>query len=64
MRVRLTKKLADEIDGINLAGHNVGDVLELPPAEAELLVAEGWATPERQSADRPRQVSYPQSKSA
>jgi len=43
MRVRLTRKLAQVIDGIDLSGSRVGDVLELTDSEAELLVAEGWA---------------------
>jgi len=47
MKVVLTRKLADSMDGIDVAGHHVGDVLDLTAAEAELLVAEHWATPER-----------------
>ncbi len=43
MPVCLTRKYADEIDGVSLAGRNVGDRLPLPPREAELLMAEGWA---------------------
>jgi len=47
MKVVLTRKLADSMDGIDVAAHHVGDVLDLTAAEAELLVAEHWATPER-----------------
>jgi hypothetical protein len=47
MKVVLTRKLADSMDGINVAAYQVGDVLELPPSQARLLVAEEWATPER-----------------
>jgi hypothetical protein len=47
MRLRLTRKLADEIDGVNLHDHDVGDVLELPQTESYLLLAEKWALPER-----------------
>ena len=43
--VVLTRKLADAIDGIDLAGHAVGDRLPLDPHDAKLLVAEGWARP-------------------
>jgi hypothetical protein len=43
--VVLTRKLADAIDGIDLAGHAVGDRLPLEPRDARLLVAEGWARP-------------------
>ena len=48
VRVRLTRKLADRIDGVDISGHRVGDTLSLPTRDAELLVAEGWAIPEPQ----------------
>jgi hypothetical protein len=47
MKVRLTKRLADEIDGIALHGHKPGDILNLPDRDARMLVAEEWAIPER-----------------
>ena len=43
VRVRLTKKLADRMDGVDVSPHRVGDILELPAAQARLLVAEEWA---------------------
>ena len=43
MKVRLTRKLAERIDGVDLADFRVGDVLDLPPAEARLVIAEQWA---------------------
>ena len=50
--VRLTRKYADMLNGISLAGHDVGDRLPLPPREARLLIAEGWAAPDdRRNAD-------------
>lgn len=52
MRVCLQKKLADIIDGVDLRGREVGDVLDLKPSEASLLVAEEWAIPERRARDR------------
>jgi hypothetical protein len=58
MRVRLTRKLAEMIDGIDLTGHDVGDVLDLPETKARLLLAEQWAFIERRAGDRaahPRQ---------
>ena len=45
MKVRLTKKFAEEIDWIDLSGVGVGDLLQLPRRDALLLVREGWATP-------------------
>ena len=46
MKVRLVRKLADCLDGIDVTDYEVGDLLDLSPAEAILLVAEGWAAPE------------------
>ena len=45
MVVRLTRKLAEEIDGIDLRSRHVGDVLYLDGVQARLLIAEGWAVP-------------------
>jgi hypothetical protein len=44
MKVRLTRKLADCIDGVDLSDHRVGDVLDLPASESRVLIAEDWAT--------------------
>jgi hypothetical protein len=44
MRVRLVRKLAERIDGIDLSNYKIGDVLELPARKARLLFAEGWAS--------------------
>jgi hypothetical protein len=43
IRVRLIKKLADTLDGIDLRSARVGDVLRLPQRDAQVLLAEGWA---------------------
>ena len=45
MRIRLTRKLADYLDGVDLSACKEGDVVELSDHDAELLIAEGWATP-------------------
>jgi hypothetical protein len=47
MLVRLTKKLAERIDGVDLSANEPGDMLDLPPSEGRLLLAEGWAIIER-----------------
>jgi hypothetical protein len=47
MKVRLVKKHAEMIDGIDLAGQKVGDLLDLPGNQARLLLAEEWAVRER-----------------
>ena len=54
MRVQLTKKLAEMLDGIDLSHYAVGDIMEVTRAEAELLIAEGWAIP---IVERPRLVA-------
>jgi hypothetical protein len=46
MRVRLTKKYAEMIDGIDLRPHKPGDTLDLGRPQARLLIAEGWAVRE------------------
>ena len=43
MRVRLIRKLAEAIDGVDISDYEVGDVLRLEPDQARLLIAEGWA---------------------
>ena len=45
MLLRLTRKHAECIDGIDLSGHRVGQIVDLPERDASLLVAEGWAVP-------------------
>jgi hypothetical protein len=51
MHVRLKRKLAEKIDGIDLSNQKVGDVFDLPDGKARMLVAEGWAVLERRSHD-------------
>jgi hypothetical protein len=51
MKVRLTRKLANRLDGVDVSNNVVGDVLDLPAEEARLLVAEKWAMPERRSGE-------------
>jgi hypothetical protein len=45
LRVRLTKKLAAVMNGVDVSSANVGDILELPDAAAHMMIAEGWAEP-------------------
>ena len=47
VRVRLIRKFAPEIDGVDLSKNNVGEIVDLPPVKARLLIAEGWAVAER-----------------
>ncbi|HET9469116.1 MAG TPA: hypothetical protein VFO48_11915 [Vicinamibacterales bacterium] len=43
MRVRLTRKFADYLNGVDLSRVRVGDVLELSERDASMLIREGWA---------------------
>lgn len=45
MRVRLTRKLAECVDGVDLSRSREGDVLDLSPHDASLLISEQWAEP-------------------
>ena len=49
MKVWLIRKYAERIDGVDLSGRHVGDRIDLPQIEAELLVAEQWALPDRRT---------------
>lgn len=54
--VRLTRKYAAMIDGVDLEDVSVGDLFELSPHDADMLIAEGWAEP---AADRRRAKLLP-----
>ncbi len=41
--VTLIRKYADILDGVNLQSAKVGDRLDLPRRDADVLIAEGWA---------------------
>jgi hypothetical protein len=43
MQVRLIKKLAACVNGLNIDGVAVGDVMSLPDRTALMMLAEGWA---------------------
>lgn len=55
-KVKLTKKLAERMDGVDVSHVQPGDLLHLPAREAAILVAEEWAVPvhdnPRASAER------------
>ena len=53
MKVRLTRKFSNILDGIDLSRYVKGDTLDLPAREAEMLMLEGWAEPvDEPSRDR------------
>jgi hypothetical protein len=41
--VKLVRKLAECIDGVDISMRSVGDTFSLPANDARLLLAEGWA---------------------
>ena len=59
--VRLTRKYAEMIDGVDLTEAKVGDELNLSPHDADVLMAEGWAElsrhPRRRADDLRSQAS-------
>jgi hypothetical protein len=52
MRVKLVRKFANVLNGVDLTKANVGDVLNLPPFHAAMLIAEGWGEEASQIRDR------------
>lgn len=42
-RVRLTRKLAPMLNGVDLSKVEVGDDIQVPEAVAAMLIREGWA---------------------
>ena len=50
-RIRLIKKLAPMLNGVDLSKVNVGDVMLVPEAVAAMLIREGWAALVRNGAD-------------
>jgi hypothetical protein len=50
MLVRLTVKLAEQVDGIDLSHCDEGSIIQLSRRDGLLLIAEGWA--ERVAGER------------
>jgi hypothetical protein len=49
IRVRLIRKLAERIDGVDLSHREAGQTFEVSTSDARLLIAEGWAVPAESS---------------
>ena len=43
MRVKLVRKFANILNGIDLTKISVGDVINVAPHQAAMLILEGWA---------------------
>ena len=61
MRVKLTKKFAEVLNGVDLSRARAGDVLDISPRDAGLLLASEWALPaeEEEIHDRGNVVQMP-----
>ena len=62
MKVRLTRKFSNLLNGIDLSRYQRGDTLDLPARDAGMLLAEGWAEPagdgaRDRAADRPARAT-------
>jgi hypothetical protein len=53
-RVRLIRKLAPVLNGVDLSQVQIGDVIQVPEATAAMLIREGWGelVPEEQNEKR------------
>jgi hypothetical protein len=60
LKLRLTRKFAECIDGVDLSQVRPGDIIDVPAREAAMLLAERWAVrartvePREKAADRRR----------
>ena len=43
LRVRITRKLAEVLNGVDVSRVQEGDCVDLSARDARLLIAEGWA---------------------
>jgi hypothetical protein len=43
MRIRLTRKLALCLNGVDISDLRVGEEVDLPERSARILIADGWA---------------------
>ena len=59
MRVRLTAKLAEVVNGVDISRYREGDVVELPERDGHMLIAERWAEAVPTPAVRPSQAWRP-----
>ena len=64
MKVRLTQKLAELINGVDLSKAHTGDTLDLTEKDARTLIAEGWAVYETGEQGRDRAHDIPRGKRA
>jgi hypothetical protein len=64
VQVRLVRKLAERIDGVDLSRRFAGQVFSLPADQARLLIAEQWAELHSSSASPPAYLTATPSSAA
>ena len=52
VKVQLTRKFAQMLNGVDLSHWLVGEVVDVPEREAQMLIAEAWASPLSSSRER------------
>lgn len=63
LRVRLIRKLANLLDGVDVSEVQVGNCVDLPARDARMLIAEGWAElVDPQPTDLPEEPEGPEVK--
>jgi hypothetical protein len=64
MHLRLTRKPADSLHGLDLSRARVGDIIVVTVQSASRLISEGWAIEVPSSAFQPARNIYPPSRAA
>jgi hypothetical protein len=59
MRIRLIRKPALRLNGVDVSEVSVGDIVDLPERSARLLLVEGWAEPAPGNPPAPTSESEP-----
>ena len=59
VRIRLTRKLAARLNGIDVTNQRVGDIMQLPDRAAAMLIAEGWAEAVAEPVPSPAPLTIP-----
>ena len=59
MRIKLVRKYANSLNGIDLTSVAVGDIVELQPYHAVLLIREGWAEPLEEPSNKAPEPQKP-----
>lgn len=53
MYVRLTRKLAETLNGVDVSRCRIGDLIDVTNEQAVMLIAEGWAERVTEIASEP-----------